>query len=606
LPYSFSKYDPAERADLINTAMGRIPADMVITNINLVSTTTGEILENASILVKGKRIAGIGRVSDISRHISRDTIVIDGRNRYAIPGFIDLHIHIESTLLDPAGFSKVALKHGTTTVVADPHEFVNVLGLEGLEIFSRVSLELPLKILYEIPSCVPATDPSYMLETPGNIVRSRDMEEALCVDNVVGLGEVMDFVSVINADKEVLDKIRVAKEGNLIVDGHAPLLTGEKLNAYISAGILSDHESTGYEEALEKLRRGMYVFIREGSAWRDLKALLPLVKNLECKLCAFVSDDVNVYDLFVKGHMDRIVNLAIEYGVDPIKAIRYATINPAIRLRMEDHIGSITPGRLGDIVITKSLNHIEPLTVIANGSIIYYEGELKKNIERPRYPEKALQTVNVGVDPAVINTVPRAGITDGSVLVNVIEVSPGSALTKWRILEMPVRGGEIPADPLRDIMYITVVDRHKASGSHSTGFIKGLNFRAGAIAQTIAHDTHNLIVAGWNREDQLIAVRRVIELQGGIVIVDNGKVVSEIELKLAGLMSVKEPEEVYREYVNMVETLRSNFGLDFESFFMTLALVSLPVIPELRITDKGLVDVVNARLVPLVVEASKK
>lgn len=606
MPSYFASFNPDERAELINTAMGRTPADIVVTNINLVSSTTGEILEDASIIIKGRRIARIGEIADVSKYISSRTIVIDGRKRYAVPGFIDLHIHIESTLLDPIGFSKIALKHGTTTVVADPHEIVNVLGLKGLEIFTKVSRELPLKILYEVPSCVPATDPSYMLETPGNIVSSREVNEALNMDGIIGLGEVMDFISVVNANQEVLSKIQAASERRMVIDGHAPLLSDEKLDAYIAAGILSDHESTGSREALEKLRRGMYIFIREGSAWRDLKALLPLIRDKECMLCSFVSDDVNVFDLFTKGHMDRIINLAIEYGVDPVKAIQYATINPALRLHLEDQIGSITPGRLGDIVITERIDYIKPVTTIANGSIIYYEGELKKVIKKAQYPEEALNTVKIGADPSSLSIPPRVEVKEGSVLANVIEVTPGSALTKWRILDVEVSEHKILPDPSRDIMYITVIDRHKATGSHSSGLIKGLGFKAGAIAQTIAHDTHNLIVAGWSKEDMMVAVERVIRLQGGIVIVDNGKIVSEIELKLAGLMSIKEPDEVFREYLNMVNTLRTRFQLDFESFFMTLALVSLPVIPDLRITDKGLVDVMKGRLVPLVVEASRR
>lgn len=606
MPSSLIGYDPVERAELIDTAMGRVPADIVIANVNLVSTTTGEIIEKSSIVLKGKRIARAGRISDLSRHISSKTIVIDGKDRYAVPGFIDLHIHIESTLLDPVGFSKIALKHGTTTVVADPHEVVNVLGIYGLKMFIEASRELPLKILYEVPSCVPATDPSYMLETFGSLLDSRSVEEAMHLEGVAGLGEVMDFVSVIRADREVLFKVKAAWDRRMVVDGHAPLLSGEELDAYVAAGILSDHESTSAGEALEKLRRGMFLFVREGSAWRDLKALLPVVRSGDCKLCAFVSDDVNVYDLFTKGHMDRIINLAVEYGVDPVKALQYATINPAIRLHLEDQIGSITPGRLGDIVITRRIEHVEPITVIANGDIVYYEGEASRQFKPTRYPDKALKTVNIGVDPEALQLTPRAGIPDGSALVNVIEVSPGSALTKWRILEMQVSDGEVKPDPGRDIMFISVIDRHRGSGSHSAGLIKGLNFKAGAVAQTIAHDTHNLIVAGWNRRDMVTAVKRVVELQGGIVVVNDGEVVSEVELRLAGLMSVKEPEEVFREYLNMVDALKKRFHLDFESFFMTLALVSLPVIPELRITDRGLVDVAKAKLVPLITEESKR
>jgi adenine deaminase len=442
------------------------------------------------------------------------------------------------------------------------------------------------------------------LETIANIIGAEEVEKLAAMEGTIGLGEVMDFVSVLNANEYVLKKIEIGHRYCLIINGHAPLLRGEDLDAYIDAGIWSDHESTYYEEALEKVRKGMYVFIREGSAWRDLKALLPLIKDsrIDYRFLSFASDDVNVIDLINEGHMDRIINLAIEYGVDPIKAIQLATIGPAMRIHLEDHVGVIGPARIADIVFTRNIEYIKPHTVIANGEIIYYKNELKKEFKQPQYPEYALNTVKIARIPRPEEFYPRTNIPKEKVKVNIIEVKPGSALTKHVIEELPVRNGYIKADLSKDIIYAAVIDRHKATGSMGKGFIKGLGFKAGAIAQTIAHDTHNLIVAGNSVEDMSLAVKRIWELQGGIVIVDHGEIIGELPLRLAGLMSIEEPEIVYKKYKSISEKLRERYGLEFESFFMTLALTALPVIPEIRLTDKGLVDVGKAKIIPLIAE----
>ncbi|WP_440059102.1 adenine deaminase [Thermogladius sp. 4427co] len=591
------RYDPAERRDLIKTARGLIPADLVVTNTNLVSVATGEVLEGKTVIVKGRRIAGIVDDRIASKYIGSGTLVIDGKGRYLVPGFIDPHIHIESSLLDPYGFAKIALKHGTTTVVADPHEIGNVLGVEGVRIFSEAASKLPLKILIDLPSCVPATNPNLGLETIGNIISSSDMHKLIELDNVIGLGEVMDFFSVVNYDEEVLEKIRIAYEKGLVVNGHAPLLPEEMLNAYISAGIYSDHESTLAAEALEKVRRGMFVFAREGSAWRDLKALFEVLARTDCELCAFTSDDLNVAELFEKGHMDRVVNEAIEMGMDPVRAIKYASLKPAMRLHLEEHIGLVAPGRLGDFFLSKRLEYLEPETVVSNGEVIYYDGELKKEFPKPTYPEYALKTVNLRKIPSPSDLIPSSDIGNGAVKANIIRVQPGSALTKWVTEVIDIRDHK----PIlhEDELYVAVIERHKGTGNIGKGIVKGLGVRIGGIAQTIAHDTHNIIVAGTNPEDMSLAVKIVHDIQGGIVAVNDKEVVGIVELKLAGLMSVKEPEEVYAEFKRFVNRMKEGFQVEFESFFMTLSLVALPVIPELRITDRGLVDVVNARLVPL-------
>lgn len=597
-------YSVNERLKLIQTARGLLPADIVIVNANLVSVTTGEVLEDMGIAIKGKRIARIGRTSELRKLIGDQTLVIDAENKYVSPGFIDPHIHIESSMLSPTGFAILALKHGTTTVVADPHEIGNVLGLKGIKIFIDEALRLPLKILIDIPSCVPPTDPNYGLESINNVISAKEIEELVHIKSVMGLGEVMDFVSIINGNSNALEKIRIAKNSGLWVNGHAPLLSGGDLDAYISAGILSDHETTRFSEAVEKLRKGMFVFIREGSAWKDLKQLSKLLldDNIDCKLCCFTSDDLNVMDLYEKGHMDRIINEAIELGVEPIKAIQLATINPAIYLGLVEHIGVIAPGRLADLVVFDNIHYIKPETVIANGEIIYYKSELKKRIEPYSYPEDVLKTVNLSREITPEDLAPKAPPTSSEyVKAVVIEVTPRSTLTRKSVEKLPVKNGYLSSVPERDIIYVAVIERHRGLNNIGKGFVKGLGFRGGAIAQTIAHDTHNIIVAGSNLSDMAIAVKRLVENQGGIVVIDNGKVVSEVKLQYGGLMSIEDPEKVYTDYRNMIKSIKKSYGIEFEHFFMTLSLISLPVIPEIRLTDRGLVDVKNARLIPLII-----
>ena len=600
LNLTFTKYNLQNRVLLVKVARGLEPADTILSNINLVEVNTGSILEDVAILIKGSRIAGIVSSRVIEKYRGRDTIVINGKNSYALPGFIDLHIHIESSMLDPIGFAKIALQHGTTTVVADPHEIVNVLGLKGLEVFSKVSRLLPLKILLEIPSCIPPTDPAMKLETPPSNFTIEEVKYALSFNNIIGLGEVMDFISVLEGSSRVYERIKLAVDYNLVVDGHAPLFSPEELNAYIAAGITSDHESVEIREAYEKAWRGMYLYIREGSAWRDLEALVDIIKRTSCKLCVFVSDDVNILDLFERGHMDRVINRAIELGVDPIKAIQLSTINPAIRLHLEDHIGIIAPGRLGDIVLVDRLEKIEPTTILANGELIYFNGIPVKTINSVEYPSETLNTVKI--NPKLVDSIditPRVSEDISSVKVNVIRVQPGSTITKHVVEELNVSSRRIQPSPRRDIMYVGVLYRYSESGGYSVGFIENLGFKLGAVAQTIAHDTHNIVFAGWREDDIRLAIKRLHEIQGGIVVVDRGKVVAEIELRLAGLMSIEEPEIVYKKYKDMIKKL-NNYGVVFKHLFMTLSLISLPVIPEIRITDRGLIDVKRGKIISLI------
>uniref|UniRef100_A0A7C4HCC7 Adenine deaminase n=1 Tax=Staphylothermus marinus TaxID=2280 RepID=A0A7C4HCC7_STAMA len=596
--------------EYLETALGRKPADIIVKNVNIVQPHVNEIEENKAIIIKRKRIVSIVDSKDVYKYVSSQTKVIEFNNEYAVPGFIDLHIHIESSLLDPFGFSKLALKHGTTTVLADPHELANVLGLDGIKLFIEVSKNVPLKILINVPSCIPPVNPEMGIETALHRIGLNELKEIIDSENVYGLGEVMDYKGVVEGVRELVEKVLFFRNKGLIVDGHAPKLTSSELCAYISTGIVSDHEATDYIEGLEKIKRGMWLYIREGSAWRDLGVLIELIKNNKCELCLFVSDDLNVYELFNYGHMDRIVNKAIEYGLDPVEAIKYATLYPAIRLNALDHIGLIAPGRLADLFITKKIECINPHTVISNGELIYYRNYLIKEFNRFKYSEKYLKTVNTGSlrDKIVFApSIPRHyGIENGYAYVNTIRVSKGSTLTKREIVELEVRNTVIQPDFNQDVMYIIVADRHLGSGDYTIGFIKGLGFKAGAIAQTIAHDTHNLIIAGWNSRDMEKALIEIENMQGGIVVVDNNEVVSSIQLKLAGLMSIEEPEVVYEKYSRMITVLKSKYGLDFEPFYMSLSLVSLPVIPEIRITTKGLIDVNKMKFITLVEDIRSK
>ncbi len=590
---------------LIEAALGRVKSDLVIRNAALVDVATGEVLDKASIAVYRGRIVRVGVGEGLEKHVGSNTLVVDAGGKYVMPGFIDTHVHIESSLLSVTEFSKLALIHGTTAVVADPHEIGNVLGAEGVKYFIEESKHTPMRVFFEVPSCVPAVDPSYGLDTPGAIIDSGQVAVLMHDPSIIGLGEVMDIFSVLDAKTEVLVKIASARLAGKIVDGHAPMLRGEKLDAYIAAGVSSDHETTDPEEGLEKLRKGMYLMLREGSAWKDLKKLSEIARrNIDCRRCLLVADDISVEDLVEKGYMDYIVSLAIEYGVDPVKAIQMATINPAEHIRRDHEIGIIAPGRYADIVISPSIEKITAEKVFVEGELVANNGSFTGKAGGYKYPAKAYNTINVAQPPKPEDLEPRYPV-DGEVTVNVIKAIPGSALTGWERHRLRVENGVIQPDPSRDIIRIAVIERHHATGNIGRGFVTGFGLKRGAVAQTIAHDTHNLIVMGADSRDMAAAAQEVIRSRGGIVIVADGEVLGKVELPIAGLVSDKPYQEVYRELKN-IENAASSLGIDFANMHLTLGLIALPVIPQLRITDKGLVDAANGKLVPLVVEHEEK
>ncbi|MCS7128888.1 MAG: adenine deaminase [Desulfurococcaceae archaeon] len=587
--------------NLIKAALGELKASLVIRNVNVVSTTTGEVIEGCSIIIYDEYIARVDRVRDLDRYIGVDTLVIDGGDSYALPGFIDAHVHVESSMLNVREFGRLAAIHGVTSIVADPHEVGNVLGIDGIKLMIDEAKHTPVRFFFEVPSCVPAVDPSLELDGGGASIDSGQVAFLMQDPGVVGLGEVMDFLSVINARTEALVKIASARIHGKVIDGHAPMLRGRELDAYVAAGIGSDHESTLVEEALEKLRKGMYVYIREGSAWKDLLELSKMARGtgIDLRRVALVADDISVEDLVERGYLDYIVNKAISYGVDPVKAIQMVTINPAERLRLDDKIGVLAPGRYADIVLSPSIDEVSVEKTIIGGEVVYSSGAwIHGDTGSFTYPDKALRTVKIhgDVEPGDLVIKAPRGV---KALVNVIEVTPGSTLTKWVRVEMPIDSSGLLKLP-QDVAYASVIDRHRGGRSIGRGFVKGLGLSRGALAQTIAHDTHNLIVAGSNPVDMYLAVRALKESGGGIVFVANGEVEALVDLPLAGLMSVKKAEVVYGE-LKLLEKALSSHGALFSHTYMTLSLLSLPVIPELRLTDKGYIDVVSGRVVEPIV-----
>ena len=531
---------------LIRVARGLERADLVIKNAEVVNVLTEEIYK-ADIAICEGLIAGVGSYSGIEE--------VDAKGLYAVPGLIDAHTHIEMSMLTLSEFARVVVPRGTTAVVADPHEIANVLGKEGIKLLLEESKHTPLRFFCMVPSCVPSSP----LETSGAKIGIEDVEELLKYENVLGLAEVMNYPAVLNCDDETLSKILICD----IVDGHCPKLSGNDLNAYVAAGIESDHESIELNEAKEKLRLGMRIMIREGSAARNLKALKDLAGN---RYVMLVTDgDRDVVDLLNEGYLDYVFRRAIEEGIDEIKALQMLTINPAEYFRL--NLGLIAPGRFADIVLLKDLRRFEISKVFVNGKI----PEFKKY----NYPEWAKKTVKAKkISPRDLEI--RSG------KVRIIEVYDGEIVT-GEVVEY-VEG----IDTSRDILKAVVVERY-GKGNIGKAYVKGFGLKRGAIAQTIAHDAHNIVSVGASDEEICKAVNRVIEIQGGIVVTDADKFL-ELKLEIAGLMS-DERAEVVADKLKRIRDKIKELGCKLKSPITTLSFIALPVIPKLKVTDLGLVDV---------------
>lgn len=559
-------------ANLINVARGIEKADLVIKNANLVNVLSEEI-HKCDIAITDGIIAGIGRDYQGEKEI-------DINGAYVTPSFIDGHVHLESTMMLPREFAKIVLPAGTTTVIIDPHEISNVLGLHGISFMHEAVRNLPIDVYTMLPSCVPATP----YETSGFDLNSYDLSLLIDKPWVLGIAEMMNFPGVLNLDKNVMAKLELAKSKDKRIDGHAPYLGGKDLCAYIASGVKSDHECTTPEEAIERIRLGMYVMIREGTAAKDLDALIPVLKNCNTRKCIFVTDDRHPADL--KEHINGMVRRAVEAGVDPIKAVQVASLNTAEYFGL-NNLGAIAPGYKADMLILPDLKSFKPDVVIKNGNVVAQNGKLTAPL-RENEELSMRNSVNVRwITPEDFKI--DAGVESGNIKVRTIEVIPHQLITKSVESEVRVVNGNAVSNLDNDTLKICVIERHRATGNIGKGFVKGFNLKCGAIASTVAHDSHNMIVIGTNDADMYEAAVALIKCQGGKVVVNNGEILSQLSLPIAGLMSDKEFDYV----VDKCEELNraaSSIGCTLNDPFMTMGFLSLPVIPELKVTDKGVFD----------------
>jgi adenine deaminase len=553
---------------LLRCARGDEPADLLLANGRVVDVLAGEV-RAADVAVAGDRIAGLGSYQAHQ--------VIDLGGAFLTPGFIDAHVHVESSLVPPAEFARAVLPRGTTTAVTDPHEIANVLGLAGIRFMLASARQTPLSLFVMAPSSVPAT----AMETAGARLEAAELAALAAAEpRVLGLAEVMDFPGVVAGEPEVVAKLR-AFSGR-VVDGHCPGLSGKELAAYAAAGIGSDHESTTLEEAREKLRLGLTVFLREATNARNLMDLLPLVDERNQHRCCLCTDDRQPADLLGEGGIDFMVRTAIAAGLDPIVAIRLATINPATYFRLHDR-GAIAPGRLADLVVFDDLAAPRPRQVFAGGRLVARDGEMVA--PRPEAKEARLPpTMNVawdGVSFAVAAEGRRA---------RVIGAIPDQLVTEHRVAEVATQDGEAVADPGRDLVKIAVVERHRGSGAVGKGFVQGLGLTRGALASTVAHDHHNLVVAGVDDVSMATAARYAAALGGGMVVAVGEEVLASVPLPLAGLMSDRPIAEVRGQLATALAAAHG-LGSPLHDPFMAMSFLALPVIPHLKITDQGLIDV---------------
>jgi adenine deaminase len=563
--------------EIIRRARGEEQADLLLAGGEVVNVFSGEVLR-ADVAICGELIVGVGEGYEAEE-------VIDLTGKVICPGFIDGHLHIESSMLTPYQFARAVLPHGTTAVVCDPHEIANVLGLDGIRYMLDASEDLPLTVFVMAPSCVPATG----METAGANLTAGDLVPLFDHPRVLGLAEMMNFPGVLFQDPEVLRKLAAAGVRGLPIDGHSPGLTGRDLQAYIAAGARSDHECTSLAEAREKLRAGMYIFIREGTTEQNLAELLPVVTPHSASRCLLVSDDRHPDDLMSKGHMDYSLRLAVYEGLDPVTAIRMVTLSPAERFRLFDR-GAVAPGYRADLVVLSGLESLNVEKVFSAGRLVSECGDV---LQMPEPKLTAVPfSINIaweGLDLSIRAEGQRA---------RVIGLVPGQIVTEC--LELPVkrRNGFAVADPERDISKLAVIERHHGSGNVGLGFVQGLGLARGAIAGSVAHDSHNIIVAGVDDADMIAAARAVAGSGGGLAVVAGDKLLARLPLPVAGLMSEDPLEAVRDRMAGMLEAARA-LGSPLANPFMTLSFLALPVIPALKLTDRGLVDVGKFDFVPL-------
>ncbi len=571
--------------ELSAVAMGRIPAETVIINAKLVNVCTKEIMENTDVAIHSGRIALVG---DAKHCIGEGTKVIDAKGQYIAPGMLDGHIHIESSMLSAGEYAKAVIPHGTVGIYYDPHEICNVLGKSGVDLMVKDAERTPLKAMLTVPSCVPAV-PGF--EDSGAVVTSDDIREQMKDDFCVGLGEMMNFPGITNSVEETHAITDETLKAGKIITGHYSIPeTGMGLNAYIASGVRCCHESTRAEDALAKMRLGMYAMMREGSAWHDLAEVSKAITEheVDSRFAVLISDDTHPFTLMEQGHLDHIVRRAMQEGIDPITAVQMVTINCAQCFQMDHELGSITPGKCADIIFIDDLKSFQITKVIIDGDVVAENRKMLQEFAPFTYPEFAMNTMHVG-ETITADTFKVKTDKKDQVTIRAIEIIPARVSDYERHVTMAVKDGCIESDTKQDVLKTFVFERHNNTGKHGVGFVKGFNIKCGAMASTVAHDAHNLLVIGTNDEDMALAANTLIACGGGMCVVQNGEVLGCVELPLAGLMNTKSNEEM-SELVESLTKAWVKIGCNIVSPFMTMALIPLACLPELRLTDRGLVD----------------
>jgi adenine deaminase len=575
---------PDALTTLLAVARGDAEADLVLSGGKLVNVLSGEIYE-CEIAISGGRFAGISRQA--GTYQGRETIDLGGE--YVAPGLIDGHVHIESSLCVPAEFANAVLPHGTTSVVSDPHEIANVHGIRGIRYMLSASEGLPLRVFVMLSSCVPATD----METSGARLSASDLAPLLDEPRVLGVAELMNYPGVIGGAPDMIEKALMAHEARVRADGHAPLVGGLGLQAYAAAGVTSDHESVGAEEAWEKLRAGLHILIREGSTAKNLDALISIVNEHTAHRCSFATDDKQPDDLAREGHIDHALRKAIAHGVDPVLALSMATINTARHYGLND-LGAVAPGYHADFFTFSDLHEVRPNRVYAGGKPVAENGRLlgrtRSNVP---HPPNSMRVATISADGFAVRAAGQS--------VRAIGVVPEQIVTEHLQVAAELRDGKAVADTARDLLKIAVVERHSGTGNIGLGFVQGVGLREGALASTVAHDSHNIVLVGATDEDLAAAARSVVEMGGGLCAVRGGEVLARLPLPVAGLMSTAPWEEVRDGMEALLGAARA-LGSPLLNPYMALAFLALPVIPALKITDRGLVDVTQFKIVPLFLE----
>jgi len=569
-------------------SINKIKADIIFLNARVVNVFTEEVI-NQAVAVENGYFIGFCDNNKIDEYSCEK--IIDLQGQYMVPGLIDAHVHIESSMTTPENFAKAVLLCGTTTCIADPHEIANVAGIAGIEYMINSAGDSDMNILFALPSCVPATH----METSGSVLDAEKLKTMINHPKIVALAEMMNYPGVIFKDPDVMAKIKLAKKALKPIDGHAPGLTGQDLFAYTGAGILSDHECTDSGEAIEKLRLGMHIMVRQGTCAKNLDDLFPAINDKTCNRMMWCTDDRHPEEILTKGHIDHIIRKAIAKGLDPVRAIKMGSINPADYFHIND-AGAIAPGRRADFIVTRALKDFKIEKVFVKAKLVKENHSPCHDIV---YPE-VMNIQNKNIDFSIIADKEGYNCNHSDLKIRVIQAVEDQVVTNEKICSPLVQNGFIISDPLRDILKIAVVERYSGKARMGKGFVTGIGLKKGAIASSVAHDSHNIIVVGVNDRDMARAFEKIIDMKGGFAISQDNAIIESLSLPVAGLMSDKPMKDVENNMTKIIKSVHS-LGSKLKDPFMTLGFLALPVIPKLKITDHGIVDVERFEIVDLFV-----